>query len=124
MIRLASKNIEKLYSITDSISASGMPDGEYRIGTQIINKKDGVAKLDKNTLGGSIITMDKTFKNLIDIGFSIQESVKMTSTNAADYLGKKDIGKIIKGSKANLVLLDSKFNLIETYLNGKKIDQK
>ena len=32
--------------------------------------------------------------------------------------------KIIKGSKANLVLLDSKFNLIETYLNGKKIDLK
>ena len=121
MIRLASKNIEKLYSITDSISASGMPDGEYKIGTQIINKKDGVAKLDKNTLGGSIITMDKTFKNLIDIGFSIQESVKMTSTNAADYLGKKDIGKIIKGSKANLVLLDNEFNLIGVYLNGNKV---
>ena len=42
-----------------------------------------------------------------DIGFSIQESVKMTSTNAADYLGKKDIGRISKGLKANLILLDN-----------------
>lgn len=124
MIKLASKNIDKLYTITDSISASGMPDGEYKIGTQKIYKNNGVAKLDENTLGGSVITMDKTFKNLIDIGFSIQESVKMTSTNAADYLGKKDIGRISKGLKANLILLDNKFNLVEIYLNGKKIDQK
>ena len=37
----------------------------------------------------------------------------MTSTNAANYLGKKNIGRISKGLKANLVLLDNEFNLIE-----------
>ena len=39
-----------------------------------------------------------------------------------NYLGKKNIGRISKGLKANLVLLDNEFNLIEIYLNGKKIN--
>ena len=36
-----------------------------------IYKKDGVVKLNENTLGGSILTMNKAFKNLLEIGFSI-----------------------------------------------------
>ncbi len=121
MIKLAHKNIDKLYSITDSISAAGMPDGKYKIGTYEVYKKNGVVKLNENTLGGSIITMHKSFKNLLDIGFSIQESVKMTSTNVAEYLGRYDIGNISKGTKANLIILNSNYNLMEIYLNGNKI---
>ena len=121
MIKLAFKNIDNLYSVTDSISASGMPDGKYKIGTYEVYKKNGVVKLDEDTLGGSIVTMDKAFKNLIEIGFSIQEAVKMTSTNAARYLDRKDIGNISKNAKANLLILDSKLNLIEIYLNGNLI---
>ena len=78
-------------------------------------------KLDEDTLGGSIVTMDKAFNNLIEIGFSIQEAVKMTSTNAARYLDRKDIGHISKDAKANLLVLDSKLNLVEIYLNGNLI---
>ena len=70
MIKLAFKNIDKLYSITDSISASGMPDGKYKVGTYEVYKKNGVVKLDEDTLGGSIVTMDKAFKNIVEIGFS------------------------------------------------------
>ena len=121
MIKLAFKNIDNLYSITDSMSASGMPDGKYKIGTYEVYKKNGVVKLNEDTLGGSIVTMDKTFKNLIDIGFSIQEAVKMTSTNAARYLDRKDIGNISKDAKANLLILDSDLNLIKIYLNGNLI---
>jgi N-acetylglucosamine-6-phosphate deacetylase len=121
MIKLAFKNIDRLYSITDSISASGMPDGKYKVGTYEVYKKNRVVKLNEDTLGGSIVTMDKAFNNLIKIGFSIQEAVKMTSTNAARYLDRKDIGHISKEAKANLLVLDSKLNLIEIYLNGNLI---
>ena len=118
MIKIAFKNIDRLYSITDSISASGMPDGKYKVGTYEVYKKNGVVKLNEDTLGGSIVTMDKAFNNLIEVGFSIQEAVKMTSTNAARYLDRKDIGHISKEAKANLLVLDSKLNLVEIYLNG------
>ena len=121
MIKLAFKNIDNLYSVTDSISASGMPDGKYKIGTYEVIKKKGVVKLNEDTLGGSIVTMAKTFKNLIEIGFSMQEAVKMTSSNAARYLDRKDIGNTSKDAKANLLVLDSELNLIKIYLNGNLI---
>jgi len=123
MIKLAFKNIHRLYTITDSISASGMPDGKYKVGTYEVYKKNGVVKLNEDTLGGSIVTMDIAFKNLIEIGFSIQEAVKMTSTNAARYLNRKDIGFIKEGMRSNFVLLDKSHNIIDVYLNGKKIDR-
>ena len=121
MIKLASKNIKYIYAVTDCISGSGMPDGEYDLGTYKVVKKNNIVKLDDNTLGGSIATMDIIFANLINIGFSLQEAVKMTSTNASNYMGYKDIGSIAIDNKANLLNLDSKFSLKEVFLNGNNI---
>ena len=47
----------------------------------------------------------------------------MTSTNAARYLNRKDIGFIKEGMRSNFVLLDKSHNIIDVYLNGKKIDR-
>jgi N-acetylglucosamine-6-phosphate deacetylase len=121
MIKLASKNINKIYSITDCVSGSGMPDGEYKLGICKIIKKDGVVRLNDGTLGGSIATMDRTFKNLINIGFSLQDSVKMTSTNACEYMGYNNMGSLMKDYKANILNLDMNYNLKEVFLNGNKL---
>ena len=121
MIKLAYNNISKLYVITDCISAAGMPDGKYKIGSNEIHKKDGVVKLNENTLGGSILTMNKAFKNLLGIGFSINEAVRMTSTNAAKYLSRNDIGQLSEGCVANFLVIDSSFDLLNVFLNGKKV---
>ena len=58
---------------------------------------------------------------ILNIGFSIQESVKMTSTNASEYMGYQDIGYIARNNKANLLTLDDKFNLKEIFLKGNQI---
>ncbi len=118
MIQLAYKNIKYLYAITDSISASGMPDGEYKLGSNTVFKKNNSVNLKEGTLGGSLLTMDMVFKNLIDIGFSIQEAVQITSTNASNYLARNDIGKISIGSRSNLLVLDHDHVLKQVYLNG------
>tara|TARA_B100001094_G_C17497715_1_gene469571 strand:- start:44 stop:517 length:474 start_codon:yes stop_codon:yes gene_type:complete len=119
MIKLAYKNIKDLYVITDCISASGMKDGEYNLGLNKVFKKGNIVKLNNNTLGGSVLTMQQAFKNLINIGFSIIEAVQMTSTNAAKYLNRKDIGNLNVGSYANFLVLDKDFNILKVFLNGK-----
>ena len=119
MIKLAYKNIKDLYVITDCISASGMKDGEYNLGVNRVFKKGNIVKLNNNTLGGSVLTMQQAFKNLLKIGFSIIEAVQMTSTNAAKYLNRKDIGNLNVGSYANILVLDKNFNILKVFLNGK-----
>ena len=119
MIKLAYKNIKDLYVITDCISASGMKDGEYNLGVNRVFKKGNIVKLNNKTLGGSVLTMQQAFKNLLKIGFSIIEAVQMTSTNAAKYLNRKDIGNLNVGSYANILVLDKNFNILKVFLNGK-----
>ena len=68
--------------------------------------------------------MHQAFKNLIEIGFSIIDAVKMTSTNASDYIGRKDIGNLSSGCNANIVILDDKFDLLQVFLNGETVYEK
>ena len=119
MIKLAYKNIKDLYVITDCISASGMKDGEYNLGVNRVFKKGNIVKFNNKPLGGSVLTMQQAFKNLLKIGFSIIEAVQMTSTNAAKYLNRKDIGNLNVGSYANILVLDKNFNILKVFLNGK-----
>ena len=117
-IHLAHKSIPNLYAITDSISASGMPDGKYDFSNLKIEKKKGRALINDNILAGSTINMLDTFKNLIKINFSLQQAVAMTSYNAAQYLNENDNGKIDKGYCANLIVLNQHFDIKEVYLYG------
>jgi N-acetylglucosamine-6-phosphate deacetylase len=65
--------------------------------------------------------MHDTFKNLVKINFSMEKAVAMTSFNAAQYLGEKNIGKIDRGFTGNLIVLDKELNIRKVYLNGNLI---
>ena len=122
-IKIAKKCIKGLYAITDSINASGLKDGKYIFAkNNIIKENNSVKIFDNGTLAGSIITMDKTFKNLIEMNFSTQEAVELTSFNASKYMGISNIGKIESGYLSNFLVLDKEYNLIDVYLEGKKVN--
>ncbi len=123
-IKIAKKCISGLYAITDSINASGLKDGEYLFAQNKIKKESNSVKIiDNGTLAGSIVTMDKTFKNLINMNFSIQEAVELTSYNASLYIDNPDIGEIKEGSLSNFLTLDKDLNLIDVYLEGNKVNE-
>ena len=72
---------------------------------------------------GSVLTMDKAFKNILDLGYSIFDAVKLTSTNVAKEFSL-DSGVIEEGKRANLTVLDENFNVYMTIVNGKILYQK
>jgi len=122
-IKIAKKCIPGLYAITDSINASGLNDGEYIFAKNNIRKENNSVKIKSDdTLAGSIVTMDQTFKNLISMDFSLEEAVALTSYNASKYLNLDNIGIIEKNFLSNFLILDKEFNLKEVYLRGKKIN--
>ena len=122
-IKIAKKCIPGLYAITDSINASGLNDGEYIFAKNNIRKENNSVKIKSDdTLAGSIVTMDQTFKNLISMDFSLEEAVALTSYNASKYLNLDNIGIIQKNFLSNFLILDEEFNLKEVYLRGKKIN--
>ncbi len=122
-IKIAKKCIPGLYAITDAINASGLKDGRYVFAKNNIVKENNSVKIIKdNTLAGSIITMDQTFKNLINMNFTIEDAVRLTSYNASRFLKLSNVGILQNGYKSNFLVLDKEFNLIDVYFEGKKIN--
>jgi|TARA_B110000438_G_scaffold294124_1_gene335023 N-acetylglucosamine-6-phosphate deacetylase len=124
LIQLASKNIPYLYAITDAISACGNKDGDYKFaGVEIEKVNDKVFLKNTSTLAGSVVDMHVTFKNLLNIGYENKKAVAMTSYNASKYLNLNNIGKIKKSCKANFLVLDKNYDIIDIYLNGNKYEK-
>jgi len=118
-IRAAKRAIPRLYCVTDSTSAAGMPDGEYRLGRHKVVKCLGGVRLPDGTLAGSALTMDQALRNLVDrLGLSLAEASRCLSTNAADHLGLADRGRLVPGAMADAVVLDGDLSIQGVLLEG------
>lgn len=118
-LMLKAKGVDKVECITDAMSATGLPDGNYKLGELDVYVKDNQARLVSNdALAGSVLTLDKAFKNVIELGYSIFDAVKMTSTNAAKEFGL-NTGEISEGKDADLVVLNGDYSVNMTFVKGK-----
>lgn len=117
-IKTALRCIPKLFCVTDSTSAAGMPDGEYMLGRQTVHKCMGGVRLLDGTLAGSTLTMDQALRNLVKIGLPLAEASLRVSTHAADYLGETRLGRLAPGCHADFVVLDRDLNIKTVYIEG------
>jgi N-acetylglucosamine-6-phosphate deacetylase len=118
-IRAALRSIPCLYCVTDSTAATGMPDGEYRLGRQAVTKCLGGVRLADGTLAGSTLTMDRALRNLVEvIGLAIDDAARRVATHAADFLGEPDRGRLAPGAWADVVVMDRDLRVQEVLLQG------
>lgn len=116
---VAAKGTSKIMAITDGTAGSGFPRGATAtLGGRRITIRDA-AYLDDGTLAGSVLTMDRAFAMLVKtMGFTLIEAAHMCSTTPARELALTGSGAIVPGAIADLVLLDSDLNVVETYIGG------
>ena len=120
-IRVALRAIPGLYCVTDSTAATGMPDGDYWLGSQRVHKCLGGVRLADGTLAGSTLTMDQALRNLVGLGLSLAEASARVSGIAAEHLGLADRGRLVSGAWADLVVLDSDLRLTQVWLEGEPL---
>jgi N-acetylglucosamine-6-phosphate deacetylase len=121
-IRVALRAVPRLFCVTDSTAASGMPDGEYRLGRHTVTKCLGGVRLADGTLAGSSLTMDEAFRNLAGpLGVSLAEASARTATYAADYLGLADRGRLAPGAWADAVVLDRDLAPAQVIVEGEAL---
>ena len=121
-IRAALRAIPGLYCVTDSTSAAGMPDGDYRLGRHRVSKCLGAVRLADGTLAGSSLTMDQALRNLVGLGLTLREASARTATIAAEHLGLADRGVLEPGAWADMVVLDSDLQLRQVFVEGEAIE--
>jgi N-acetylglucosamine-6-phosphate deacetylase len=121
-IHAALRAIPKLYGVTDATAATGMPDGEYALGSQRVYKCLGCVRLATGSLAGSALTMDQALRNFVAIGLSVAEASRRLSQYPADYLGEPDLGRIAPGAWADFVVLDAELRPSAVVVEGESID--
>lgn len=123
---LKCKGPERAILVTDSMSATGMPDGRYKLGELDVDVAEGRAVLAGSThsqvLAGSVLTMDRAVANLRQFtGASLADATRLASYNPSAMLGSPELTRLAPGSAANLNRFDRSGRLVATYLRGELV---
>jgi N-acetylglucosamine-6-phosphate deacetylase len=121
-LRVALRSIPKLYVVTDATSATGMPDGVYRLGARAVIKRGNGVHLETGTLAGSALTMDVALRNLVSLGVELASAARRVSTYPADYLGLTDRGRLAGGCWADLLVMTPRLEIEAVYVEGERIE--
>jgi len=112
------KGIDNLVLVTDAISATGMPDGRYQLGTLEVDVKDGRCLYD-GRLAGSVLTMDRAVRNLMRFAkLELPQAVRAASTNPAKVAGMPKKGIIEPGADADFVAIAPDGEIRATVVKG------
>ncbi|MDU1321251.1 MAG: N-acetylglucosamine-6-phosphate deacetylase [Clostridium botulinum] len=120
------KGKDKIILITDSMRAGCMNNGIWELGGQKVIVKDSSARLEDNTLAGSILTLDSAVKNMKNnIDASLCEIISMVTVNPAKDINVYDRkGSIEKGKDADIAIFDKDINISMTIIEGNIVYKK
>jgi N-acetylglucosamine-6-phosphate deacetylase len=124
MVRLAWQALgpDRIALVTDAIAALGLPHGEYCVGDTAVVVDDTGARTTGGVLAGSVLRFDEAVRNLIAFtGCTLSEASQSASTTPARLAGRDDIGRLVPGYVADIVLLDEHNQVVVTVVSGRVV---
>jgi N-acetylglucosamine-6-phosphate deacetylase len=116
------KGPENLVLITDAISATGMPDGRYRLGSFKVEVRNGRCE-SNGKLAGSTLTMDRAVRNLMEFAeCGLQSPLRAATLNPARVAGAGKKGILEPGADADMIALTPDGRVRATIIGGRIID--
>ncbi len=115
---LKAKGPDAAVLITDATAATGMPDGRYRLGTIEVEVKGGKC-LAGGKLAGSVLTMDRAIRNVMQFAHSdLQQALRLATVNPARVVGLHNRGRLEAGSVADIAVLSPSGEVRNTIVHG------
>lgn len=115
---------DRIVMISDSMMATGKPDGTYALGGQEVTVKGNLATLTQGgAIAGSVTNLMNCVRYAVKtVGIPLESAVKCAAVNSAKSIGiYEKYGSISDGKYANLVLLDEELNIVKVLKNGKVV---
>ena len=115
---------DRIIFISDSMEATGMPDGKYKLGgLDVIKQGNKATLLDGVTIAGSVTNLLDCMKTAIkNMNVPLEVAIKCSTLNPAKAIGlfrHGDLHGVIQtGKRADLIALDKELNTIWVMNNG------
>jgi N-acetylglucosamine-6-phosphate deacetylase len=121
--------------VSDCLRPAGLPTSDilYKIGPKYMDNcalvvvEGDVAMLpDRSLFAGSLTTLDKMIKNMVqDCGIPLEKAVRMATLSPAEIIHvEKERGSLEVGKAADVCIMDLQFNVIKTLVDGKVVYSK
>ena len=124
MIRLfwKSKGAEHSILVTDAMSATGMPDGNYHLGPLTVTVANGTC-MSEGKLAGSVLTLDRALLNFMECtGCDLQSALRCLTANPAAMTGRENTtGHLRVGMPADITVLNADGAVQSVLLHGKTV---
>jgi N-acetylglucosamine-6-phosphate deacetylase len=104
--------------VTDAIAAAGAGDGAYTLAGVDFEVEDGVARSADRVLAGSTVPMIEAVRNLVRLGASVEAALGAASEIPARVAGRPDLGTLVPGSLADVVVLDDGLEIVRVLVGG------
>jgi len=116
---------DKIVLITDCFMGTVMPAGRYTYpdGVEVVMDGTSHHTVDGNILAGSVLTMNRAVRNVMDwTDLPVTEVLPMATTNPARLAGLDGRkGVLGPGMDADVVIVDQDWNVLYTILDGRLV---
>lgn len=112
---------DRLVLVTDATAAAGCSDGAFTIGEVEVVKTGLEVRRADGTLAGSALTMDAAVRNAVDFGVPLASALDAASRAPARLLRRADIGRLVPGRAADVVVLDDELHVVRVLRDGEEI---
>lgn len=100
---------DRVILISDSMRATGKPDGTYTLGGQEVSVCKNMATLADGTLAGSVTVLFQCMLTAVSMGIPLEKAVAAATIHPCRSIGMdKMYGSIRVGKKNHLLLIDRK----------------
>jgi N-acetylglucosamine-6-phosphate deacetylase len=121
-IALRCKRRDRFMLVTDAMPSVGAAEKTFSLQGRTISVADGVLVDEDGTLAGSDTDMASMVRNAVRLlGLELPEAARMASRYPAEFLGLGgELGRIVAGYRASLVLVDEALEVRATWIDGRR----
>jgi N-acetylglucosamine-6-phosphate deacetylase len=106
--------------VSDAVAASGLPDGDYRLGDAAIQVSGGVSRLANGALAGSTARLADGLAHLGSLGLDQADAIAAVTERPGRLVG--DGGRLEPGGRADLAVVDDELALDQVFAGGRRLE--
>lgn len=113
---------DRVILISDSMRATGRPDGAYTLGGQEVNVHGNKAVLADGTIAGSVTPLHQCMLTAVSMGIPLEKAIAAATIHPCRSIGADSLyGSISPGKKAHMLLLNKETLQIEQIIKGEEV---